>query len=178
MLSCMRATRPGEDEIDLIVEQWRTERPDLNLAPLGVLGRIARLAAVLTPVVEAVFTRHGISGADFDVLSTLRRAGAPYELIPSRLSSALMMSRAGVTSRLDRLEGRGLVERSLDPADRRSFKVALTERGRALIDQVMVEHAANLEHIMAPMSQRQISLLEAELKNLLNAVSADLTGTS
>ena len=77
-----------------------------------------------------------------------------------------------MTSRLDRLEGRGLIERTLDPADRRSFRITLTERGLTLIDRVMEDHAANLAKIMAPMTQRQIAVLEAELKNLLHAVSA------
>ena len=166
----MRSTRPGADEIDLIIEQWRRERPDLDLSALGVLGRIARLTAVLGPVVDAVFARHGLSEADFDVLTTLRRSGTPYVLIPSQLSAALLMSRTGMTSRLDRLESRGLVERSLDPADRRSFRIALTERGLALIDRVLEEHAANLTRIMAPMSQRQIAALEAGLRSLLDIV--------
>lgn len=166
----MRSTRSGADEIDLIIEQWHRERPDLDLSALGVLGRIARLTAVLGPVVDAVFARHGLSEADFDVLTTLRRSGPPYVLIPSQLSAALLMSRTGMTSRLDRLEGHGLVERSLDPADRRSFRVALTERGLALIDQVLEEHAANLKRIMAPMSQRQITALEAGLRSLLDIV--------
>lgn len=127
---------------------------------------------MLTPVVEAVFARHQLSAADFDVLSTLRRAGSPYVLMPSQLSSALMMSRTGMTGRLDRLEGRGLIERTLDPADRRSFRITLTERGLTLIDRVLEDHAANLATIMSPMPQRQIAVLEAELKNLLLAVSA------
>ena len=167
----MRPKGSGGDEIDLIIEQWRQERPDLDLSALGVLGRIARLTAVLAPAVNAVFARHQLSEADFDVLTTLRRSGSPYVLTPSQLSSALMMSRTGMTSRLDRLEGRGLIERALDAADRRSFRIALTERGLALIDRVLEDHAANLANIMAPMTQRQIAVLEAELKNLLLAVS-------
>lgn len=168
----MRSARPEGDEIDLIIEQWYRERPDLDLSALGVLGRIARLTAVLSPAVEAVFARHGLSGADFDVLTTLRRSGAPYVLMPSQLSSALMMSRTGMTGRLDRLEGRGLIERSLDPADRRSFRVALTAHGLALIDRVLEEHAANLSKIMAPMSRRQVTELEAGLRSLLGTVTA------
>ncbi|HEX6449700.1 MAG TPA: MarR family transcriptional regulator [Trebonia sp.] len=171
----MRSTSSDGDDIDLIVEQWHQERPDLDLSALGVLGRIAKLTAVLTPAVEAVFARHQLSQADFDVLSTLRRAGSPYVLMPSQLSSALMMSRTGMTGRLDRLERRGLVERTLDPADRRSFRISLTERGLTLIDRVMEDHAANLAKIMAPMTQRQIAMLEAELKNLLHAVSVSAT---
>lgn len=168
----MGSTGSEDDEIDLIVERWHQERPDLDLSALGVLGRIAKLTAVLTPAVEAVFARHQLSQADFDVLSTLRRSGSPYVLMPSQLSSALMMSRTGMTGRLDRLEGRGLIERTLDPADRRSFRITLTERGLTLIDRVLEDHAANLANIMAPMTQRQMAVLEAELKNLLHAVSA------
>ena len=83
-----------------------------------------------------------------------------------------------MTGRLDRLEGRGLIERALDPADRRSFRITLTERGLTLIDRVMEDHAANLAKIMAPMTQRQVAVLEAELKNLLHAVSASATSAA
>lgn len=155
------------DAVDVIIDQWRRERPDLDLSAMGVFGRIALLTAVLGPAVEQVFERHGLRRGEFDVLTALRRSGPPYTLIPSKLSAALMMSRAGMTSRLDRLEEAGLVERRLDPDDRRSFLVTLTERGRAVIDATLTEHAANLARLISPLTPEETRTLERALKTLL-----------
>jgi DNA-binding MarR family transcriptional regulator len=147
--------------------QRARERPDLDLSALGVFGRIALLTAVLGPAVEQVFERHGLRRGEFDVLAAVRRSGPPYTLIPSKLSAALMMSRAGMTGRLDRLEQAGLVERRLDSDDRRSFLVSLTERGRAVIDATLTEHAANLARLISPLTPEETRTLERTLKTLL-----------
>ena len=84
-----------QDAIDVIVEQWRRERPDLDLSAMGVFGRVAQLARVLERETDRVFERHGLRRGEFDVLAALRRCGPPYTLIPSELSAALMMSSSG-----------------------------------------------------------------------------------
>lgn len=158
------------DAVDAVVQQWRRERPDLDLSGMGTLARIAQLSAALRPAVERVFERHGLNQGEFDVLAALRRAGPPYTLIPSRLSDALMMSRAGMTGRLDRLEAAGLVERSLDPADRRSFRVSLSARGLQVIDAAVAEHAANVERLISALTPEQRQALDHALRTLLRAV--------
>jgi DNA-binding MarR family transcriptional regulator len=160
------------DGIDLIIGQWRRERPDLDLSAMGVFGRVALLTLLLTPVVERVFERHGLSRGEFDVLTALRRSGPPYTMVPSALADALMMSRAGMTSRLDRLEAAGLAERKLDRADRRSFLVSLTGPGKDVIDATLTEHAANLARLIAPLTAEQARTLEDSLKTLLGAIQA------
>ena len=152
-----------DDAIDVILGQWREARPDLDLSALGVFGRIMRLSAVLTAVMEEWCAAHGMRGGEFDVLTALRRAGPA---IPSDLADALMMSRSGMTKRLDGLEAAGLVERTLDPADRRSFVVALTENGRRLIDEALTEHAANMGRMAAGLSARERATLEKALRTL------------
>ncbi|MEV4753586.1 MarR family transcriptional regulator [Micromonospora sp. NPDC049559] len=163
---------PVRDATDVILEQWRHERPDLDLSLMGPLGRLWQLAQLLEPRVNSVFTRHGLRRGEFDVLTALRRAGEPYTLIPSELADTLMMSRAGMTNRIDRLEAAGLVERRLDPADRRSFLVALTERGREVIDETMTEHAANLQRLVASVPAEQIEALDGALRTLLRGLGA------
>ena len=155
------------DQIDRILEQWQRERPDLDLTPMAVLGRISVLARVLQPRTEAVFAEHGLRQGEFDVLTALRRVGPPYTLIPSELSAMLMMSRAGMTNRLDRLEAAGFVERTLDPADRRSFRITLTDAGRKVIDETMTEHAANLHRLAEDMSEQELDTLSTALRKLL-----------
>jgi DNA-binding MarR family transcriptional regulator len=159
------------DAIDVIMEQWRRERPDLDLSAMGPLGRLWQVSALLDPEVEQVLTRHGLRRGEFDVLTALRRAGEPYTLIPSELAETLMMSRAGMTNRVDRLEQAGLVERALDPADRRSFLVAMTEKGRAVIDETMTEHAENLKRLVAGLSRQELEALDLALRTLLRGLS-------
>ena len=159
------------DPIDDMLDQWRTERPDLDLAPMAVFGRIAVLARVLEVRVEKVFAEHGLRQGEFDVLTALRRSGPPYTLIPSELSAMLMMSRAGMTNRIDRLAAAGFVERTLDPADRRSFRISLTDAGREVIDETMTDHAANLTTIAAGLSATELRDLGAALGKLLTTVT-------
>ncbi|KZB82181.1 MarR family winged helix-turn-helix transcriptional regulator [Amycolatopsis regifaucium] len=157
------------DAIDAVVGAWRRERPDLELTAIGVAGRLGRVALLMAPMVEAVFAKHGLKQGEFDVLAALRRSGEPYTLIPSELSATLMMSRAGMTSRIDRLESAGLVERALDPEDRRSFRVTLTERGFEVVDAAMTEHTANVTKLLAPLGE-DIDVLDASLRRLLTSL--------
>lgn len=161
---------PERDAVDLILEQWRRERPDLDLSAMGVFGRVAQLTLLLGPATERIFARHGLRSGEFDVLAALRRTGPPYTLIPSTLSSMLMMSRAGMTNRIDRLEAAGLVERSLDPADRRSFRVTLTGRGRGVVDAALTDNAASLARIIACLGPEEAEALSASLRTLLRIV--------
>ncbi|MEV8631115.1 MarR family transcriptional regulator [Streptosporangium sp. NPDC051023] len=157
------------DAIDVILEQWRRERPDLDLSAMEVFARLARVTRISESAVERVFARHGLRQGEFDVLAALRRSGPPYTLIPSELSAVLMMSRAAMTNRIDRLEKAGLVERSLDPADRRSFRVALTEEGRRVIDATLVEHAANLNRLASRLAPQDATTLNRILRAMLSA---------
>ncbi|MET7397619.1 MarR family transcriptional regulator [Dactylosporangium sp. NPDC005572] len=126
-----------EDDVDRILGQWARERPDLQTEAMGVFGRIYRLARVVGDRQEKVYGELGINRGEFDVLATLRRSGAPFQLSPKALSASLMLTTGGMTGRLDRLERAGWVTRSPDPADRRGLVITLTDRGRELIDEAV-----------------------------------------
>ncbi|MFD9690635.1 MarR family winged helix-turn-helix transcriptional regulator [Kitasatospora sp. NPDC059146] len=160
------------DHVDVMLDQWGRERPDLDLAAVGIVGRLGRFALLAGRVVEEVFKHHGLQRGEFDVLATLRRSGAPYELMPSELAALLLMSRAGMTSRIDRLESAGLVERRTDPADRRSVRIALTAAGRALVDAAFTDHAANETTLLSALSGEERAALDMILRKLL----ADVEG--
>ncbi|MFK0243785.1 MarR family winged helix-turn-helix transcriptional regulator [Amycolatopsis azurea] len=157
------------DAIDHVVGAWRRERPELDLTAIGVAGRLGRVVLLTTPMVEAVFAKHGLKQGEFDVLAALRRSGKPYTLIPSELSATLMMSRAGMTSRIDRLETAGLVGRALDPEDRRSFRITLTERGFEVVDAAMTEHTANVAKLLSPLGG-DLEVLDGALRRLLGSL--------
>ena len=118
-----------QDGVDVIIEQWRRERPELDHSPIGVVGRISRLARELEQRLEPVYREHGLEPGWHDVLATLRRSGPPYQLRPSELTGTLMLTSSGTTKRLDRLERAGLIERAPDPQDRRGVLIRLTGEG-------------------------------------------------
>ncbi|MEV5829312.1 MarR family transcriptional regulator [Spirillospora sp. NPDC052242] len=156
------------DAVDAVVAAWRRERPDLDLTAIAVVGRLGRVSLLLGPAQEQVFTEFGLQRGEFDVLAALRRSGSPYALSPSRLSDLLMLSRAGMTNRLDRLESAGMIERSLDRADRRSFQVRLTDQGYATVDAAMTRHTANVTDLLAGLTPEEVSTLDALARKLLH----------
>jgi len=158
------------DAVDRITAQWRRERPDLDPAPMGVLGRISHIPSRVAPALARVVARHGLSPADFDVLPTLRRSGEPYRLTPGELSRSTMVTTGGMTKRLDRLEASGLIRRDPDPRDRRGKLVALSDEGRVLIDRAVEAHLRNEERLLAHLSPKQRERLASLLRELLLAL--------
>jgi DNA-binding MarR family transcriptional regulator len=127
----------SRDEVDDLVAQWRAERPDLDVAPLQVLSRLSRLARHLDRARRAAFAAQDLEPWEFDVLSALRRQGAPYQLSPGALLHATLVTSGTMTNRIDRLAAAGLVSRQRDPADRRGVLVTLTSRGQRVADAAL-----------------------------------------
>jgi DNA-binding MarR family transcriptional regulator len=134
-----RVTRPVSDEVDDIVARWQAERPDLDVAPLHVLSRVSRLARHLDRARRAAFAAHALEAWEFDVLSALRRQGAPYQLSPGALLRATLVTSGTMTNRIDRLAARGLVRRHPDPQDKRGVLVELTGPGLRSVDAAMAD---------------------------------------
>ena len=122
------------DEVDRIVGAWNTQRPDLDFSPLEVLSRMDRLSKHLDRARREVFRRSDIEAWEWDVLSALRRAGAPFQMSPKQLLQQTLVSSGTMTNRIDRLVGRRFVSRKADPADGRSVLVTLTEDGQIRVD--------------------------------------------
>jgi DNA-binding MarR family transcriptional regulator len=155
-----------QDGVDRIIEQWRQERPELDHSPIGVVGRISRLARELEQRLEPVYREHGLEPGWHDVLATLRRTGPPYELRPTDLTGTLMLTSSGTTKRLDRLEQAGLVERAPDPQDRRGVLIRLTAKGREVIDATTEAHLANERRLLAALSDTEREQLAGLLRKL------------
>jgi DNA-binding MarR family transcriptional regulator len=155
------------DGVDTIIEQWRAARPDLDPSPIGVIGRISRLARELEARLEPVYREHGLEAGWHDVLATLRRGGPPFSLRPSDLTGTLMLTSSGTTKRLDKLEEAGLIARGPDPDDRRAILITLTEQGKELIDGVTAAHLANEADLLNGLSDVEQRDLAALLRKLL-----------
>ncbi|MBB3645232.1 DNA-binding MarR family transcriptional regulator [Rhizobium sp. BK619] len=157
------------DHVDKILAQWRQERPDLDVEPMGLLGRLKRLGTHLGREVEAVLLKHGLSTSAFDVLATLRRAGAPHRLSPGELLEMTMVSSGTMTNRIDQLEKAGFVERILNPEDRRSVLIALTDKGFSTVEEAVGAHVANQQRLTRNLSAAD----KAELDRLLRKFLSD-----
>jgi DNA-binding MarR family transcriptional regulator len=155
------------DEVDELVEAWARERSDLDLGPVEVFSRISRLARHLDLARRRAFTAHGIESWEFDVLAALRRAGAPYELSPGRLVRETLVTSGTMTNRVDRLAGRGLVERLPDPRDRRGVLVRLTPEGKATVDGAFTALLAAERTLLADLPARERTRLAGLLRTLL-----------
>jgi DNA-binding MarR family transcriptional regulator len=158
------------DGVDRILEQWRQERPDLDPSPIGIVGRVSRLARELEARLEPVYKAHGLEPGWHDLLATLRRTGPPYRLRPTDLTESLMLTSSGTTKRLDRLEQAGLVAREPDPGDRRGTLISLTPAGHELIDSVTEAHLANERRLLSALDESE----QRDLADLLRKLRLGL----
>ncbi len=156
-----------EDAIDRIVAEWNRERPELDVSPTHVLQRITRLYLLQSASFAEVFARYGISFGEYEVLAALTRSGPPHRMKPTELVAALVLSSGAMTNRIDRVEAAGLVQRLPDPDDRRGTLVALTSRGRRVVDQALHDHLANEERLLGDLTATERRQLTGLLRKLL-----------
>jgi DNA-binding MarR family transcriptional regulator len=152
-----------KDAIDEILEQWSEERPDLNTSSLGVVVRIMTLYRAFLRQATESLAEVQLELWEYDVLSALRRQGAPFSLTATELATETDLSSGAMTNRIDRLESRRLVKRSPGRRDRRSVNVKLTAGGKKLIDKA-IQHRLDaakesLQAISASEQQRLADLL-------------------
>ncbi|MEV6267103.1 MarR family transcriptional regulator [Kribbella sp. NPDC051936] len=158
------------DHVDLVLEQWRTRRPDLDPSPMGIIGRMGRLGALFDAELRRNFAKHDLDRASFDVLATLRRSNAEHSLTPAGLMHSSMVTSGAISQRLDRLESRGLVTRAPSETDRRGVLVTLTPEGLALIDKVLPTHIDTESQLLAGLSPAERDQLADLLRVLLESL--------
>ena len=146
---------PDLDHVARIIEQWGEQRPDLDVSPMGLIGRLHRLGARLNDELRPVFAEAGLGDGDFDVLAALRRSGPEHALTPGELGTTTMVTSGAITKRIDRLERAGLVTRTVSDTDARSRQVALTPDGLRLVDDLLERHVANEHRLVAGLSAEE-----------------------
>lgn len=157
----------GPDEVDRIVAAWQRERPDLDSSPLHVLSRVSRLARHLDLARRRAFAEHRLESWEFDVLSALRRSGAPYRMTPGQLVRETLVTSGTMTNRIDRLAVQGFVERSPSPTDRRGVVVTLTAEGLAVVDAALADLLAGERALLAGLTTEEQQALGDLLRRLL-----------
>lgn len=159
------------DHVDQILEQWRTERPDIDVSGMAVIGRLSRVQRLVAQQLDVVFNRHDLEAWEFDVLATLLRSGEPYQLTAGALLDTMMITSGAMTNRIDRLEAKDLVRRVKNPDDGRQVLVTLTDKGMGIVDAAVVDHAANELDILAGLNRSEQDQLVALLQKLHGSIS-------
>ena len=163
-------SEPAGDAMDVILDQWARERPDLDCSPMGVIGRISQLQREVFLAQRATFARHGLDAASFDVLAALRRAGEPYQLTPTALMRTALVTSGAITQRLDRLEEKRLITRGRSDADGRAVVVTLTDEGRAAVETALPDHLETERGMLAALSEDERAQLAGLLRRWLVAL--------
>lgn len=154
------------DVVDGIIDQWSEERPELETACLGVVVRVMHLSKVFQREGSAALMPFGLELFEYDVLSALRRQGEPFTLAATQLAVQAELSTGAMTNRVDKLEQRGLVERTADPTDRRAVLVSLTIDGQKVIDEAIRVRLEAANATLRDLSQREIEHLASLLRRL------------
>ncbi len=151
--------------------QWHRECPELDPLPMEIMGRLLELSQRISRErINPLFGRFRLQSGEFDVLATLYRSGAPYTLTPTALYETMMITSGGMTSRLDRLESAGHIERRKNPSDRRGSLVVLTPGGKELMDEILPLHVENERMVLAPLSAAEQKTFNKLLHRLLEGL--------
>ena len=164
----------NKDIFDMVIAEWERERPDLDVSPLGIIGRVRLAGQLIEKFYEISVAPYGIRPADFFILSELRRAGKPFSLTPGDLSNLLVRSTGGITRQLDQLEGVGLIERERDDEDRRSIKVKLTREGLKLIDRALTGHFEFEQQLIEKLAPKSLPGARDFLKSLISGLREEI----
>ncbi len=152
------------DAVDQMMEQWRAEMPQVATPALEVVKRLGRLNAIIDEAISEVLSGYELTYAEFDVLMTLRRSGAPYRLKPSQLTRATMLSSGGTSNIKRRLTAAGLTEASDDPIDGRSSWLSLSPKGVQIAEETATAVGAALDRIFEDLPRDSITMLNECLR--------------
>ncbi|MBU8900879.1 MarR family transcriptional regulator [Corallococcus sp. H22C18031201] len=159
-------SKTAEDHVDRLRAQWARELPGLDTQGMEILGRARRITLRVRPAIEAVFEEYALDTGEFDVVSTLLRAGPPYRMRPTELYKSLMISSGGLTDRLTRLTRAGLIRRAEAEGDARSIPVELTPEGRARTEAAFRADMAVEARLLKGLSKNDRTTLATLLRKL------------
>lgn len=166
------AATTDADATAAMVAQWHRERPDLDATPMLVIGRLFRVTDAADQRLRPLFAAAGLGNGDFDVLAALRRSGPPYALSAGELSRTVLVTTGAITKRVDRLEARGLVSRTVAEHDSRGRLVTLTAEGVALTDELFAAHLDNQRRLLAGLTEPERERLAELLQRLAATLDA------
>jgi DNA-binding MarR family transcriptional regulator len=142
----------------------KNENPALPGPRYEALVQVLRTADILWNASRAYFARWDLSPSQFNVLKLL--ADFPQGCAQVELSRQLLMHRSNVTGLVDRLEGRGLVQRRADAEDRRAYLVRITSAGEELLESILPHYYRAAEAVWGDLPLGRAERIVADLAYL------------
>ena len=161
------------DGVDEKLEILGRELPQIDLPTEGIVQRIQKLAWRLNRSLNETAAEYGLSHADWSLLGSLRASGAPYRQAAGKLAEHVSITPGAMTSRLDKLEARGLVRRVPDADDRRVLQIELTDEGDRIWTEAVAVQAEKERLIAAALDAREQEQLNALLRKLMLSTGAE-----
>jgi len=160
---------PDSTLYDDIEAAWLAQRPDLDLAAACTLLRLERVNQLHEMRLQDIAKAVGLQTGELYVLLALRRSGKPYELRPTDLFRALLVTSGAMTKRVARLQEGGFVLRVSASDDGRSELVRLTAKGFATADRGIAEVARVVEGVTeaSGLTKAELAMLDRCLRKLL-----------
>ena len=155
-----------DDPVDKLISSWEHELPEVLYPTSELTKRIMLLAGELNSATRRVLRDLELTMAEFDVIVSLRRSGAPYRQKPSDLVRILLLSSGGTSNVTNQLVRRGLVVREPDPDDGRGTQVRLTPEGISLAEQAVKASSAAHAELWADIPPDTLDAATAALRGL------------
>lgn len=156
---------PGRETFDKLERDF----PDFDAESVETCLAFLNCATEVYTAFDAHFERYGLSAGKFTLLMQLYMA--KQEIVPSEFAERANVTRATITGLLDGLERENLVQRQPHPSDRRMLTVRLTDRGNALLENILPDHFCRTKRLMS-------NLTTKEKKTLINLLKKLNSGTS
>ncbi len=167
------ATRDTVPTAEQIAAAWQRELPGARTESIEVITPLWRVAKLLSDERRRTLDRLEIDESTLDLLSTLRRAGAPYQLTTRQITARGLVTAGAISQRLARAETAGLITRAPTTASRRGVLVTLTRRGHELIERVVRELLDYETALTESLTADQRTALTDGLRCLATAVRPD-----
>lgn len=163
----------ARDSVSDVIDQWHQVLPDLDVSPIAILTRVAKIRAIAIRRQEDVFADFDLTPADFVTIVTLRRRTRPFRLSQSELAESLGLTPGTVSVRVDRLMRLGLATRTRSDEDSRVHWVELTDLGERRFDQVAPLHLEAERELLFGFTAEQRELLTGLLTHWLSTLESD-----
>jgi DNA-binding MarR family transcriptional regulator len=141
---------------------------------MSITGRIRVLSKAIQVGSDEVLARHGLTRADFDILSVLVRSGRP--LTPTEITSQSLVSAPGTTKRLKKMTLDGLIVRSENPQDGRGWLIEPTRKGLDVFEPILESLSRYEQDLLARLKPRHVIQLTESLREFVFVVEEDGPG--
>ncbi|MEV0580725.1 MULTISPECIES: MarR family winged helix-turn-helix transcriptional regulator [unclassified Streptomyces] len=144
---------------DGVRDDWVRHNAGLDASAMEVVALVKQVSALFERAVEPLYEGAPLTAPEADLLIPLRYATEPA--IARRLADNMGMSRAGVSKTLAKLEKRGHIERTPNPADRRAALVTITDSGKRAIDQIFPRQVTTEAELLSGLGEDRTKVVEA-----------------